>query len=163
DESLAATLRQLRVHGESSRYVHERVGTNSRLDALQAAVLRVKLRHLDAWIAARQRVAQEYTRRFDALALDERFVTPQTAPHATPHVYNQYTARAADRDALREHLAAAGVGSMVYYPIPLHLQPCFRDLGASAGDFPRAEAAAATVLSLPIYPELSADQVDHVV
>src|SRR5262249_32221524 len=103
DESLAAILRQLRVHGESSRDGPERVGMNARLDALQATVLRVKLRHLDAWITARQRVAQEYTRRFDALALDDRFVTPQVAPHATRHVYNQYTVRVADRDALREH------------------------------------------------------------
>jgi dTDP-4-amino-4,6-dideoxygalactose transaminase len=163
DGAQAQTLRRLRVHGESSRYVHEMVGTNSRLDALQAAVLRVKLRHLDAWIDARQRVAAAYTRGLSALGLGERLRLPHTAPHATRHVYNQYTVRTPDRDALREHLAAAGVGSMVYYPIPLHLQPCFQDLGGGPGDFPASEAAAANVLSLPIYPELEPAQIDHVV
>jgi dTDP-4-amino-4,6-dideoxygalactose transaminase len=163
DATQAKLLRQLRVHGESSRYVHEHVGTNSRLDALQAAVLRVKLRHLDDWIAARQRVARTYTSRLAALGLGDRLVLPQVAPHATRHVFNQYTVRVPARDALREHLTARGVGSMVYYPIPLHLQPCFRDLGAAAGDFPLAERAAAEVLSLPIYPELDAAQIDYVV
>lgn len=162
-EPQAKLLRQLRLHGESSRYVHEHVGTNSRLDALQAAVLRIKLRHLDDWIAGRQRVAAAYTRELGALGLGERFVLPATAAHATRHVFNQYTVRAADRDALREHLTAAGVGSMVYYPIPLHLQPCFKDLGASRGDFPVSETAAQSVVSLPIYPELSADQIGIVV
>jgi len=163
DEAQAKLLRQLRLHGESSRYVHERVGTNSRLDALQAAVLRIKLRHLDAWIAGRQRVAAAYTRQLGALGLGERFVLPATPVHATRHVYNQYTVRAAGRDALREHLTAAGVGSMVYYPIPLHLQPCFQDLGAGRGDFPESEAAAASVVSLPIYPELTDAQIGIVV
>lgn len=159
DEAQAKLLRQLRLHGESSRYVHEHVGTNSRLDALQAAVLRIKLRHLDAWIAGRQRVAAAYTRHFTALQLGDRFVLPTTAAHATRHVFNQYTVRAAERDALREHLTAEGVGSMVYYPIPLHLQPCFQDLGAARGDFPASEAAAASVVSLPIYPELTDAQI----
>lgn len=162
DEAQAKLLKQLRLHGESSRYVHEHVGTNSRLDALQAAVLRIKLRHLDEWITGRQRVAGAYTRRLSALQLGDRLVLPITAPHATRHVYNQYTVRARDRDALREHLSAAGVGSMVYYPIPLHLQPCFQDLGAAPGDFPASEAAAASVVSLPIYPELTDAQVDIV-
>ncbi|HEY6597766.1 MAG TPA: DegT/DnrJ/EryC1/StrS family aminotransferase [Pseudomonadales bacterium] len=163
DAAQARVLRQLRVHGESSRYVHERVGMNSRLDALQAAILRVKLRHLDDWIAARQRIAAEYTRRLSALGLEPRLVLPVTASHATRHVFNQYTVRARERDALREHLTAAGIGSMIYYPIPLHLQPCFRDLGGTAGDFPVAESAADEVLSLPIYPELQSDQIDLVV
>jgi dTDP-4-amino-4,6-dideoxygalactose transaminase len=163
DGDQAQLLRQLRVHGESSRYVHEHVGTNSRLDALQAAILRVKLRHLDAWIAARQRIAAAYTRALGALDLGTRLVLPETAAHATRHVFNQYTVRARDRDALRAHLAAHDVGSMVYYPMPLHLQPCFRDLGAAAGDFPAAERAAAEVLSLPIYPELEAAAIDSVV
>ncbi len=163
DESQAKSLRQLRVHGESSRYVHAVVGTNSRLDALQAAVLRVKLRHLDDWIAARQRVAAEYTRQLAALHLGDGITLPTTASHATRHVFNQYTLRTPQRDALRAHLADQGVGSMVYYPIPLHLQPCFADLGGAPGDFPVAEQAAAQVLSLPIYPELSGAQIAHVV
>jgi dTDP-4-amino-4,6-dideoxygalactose transaminase len=158
DERRAAVARQLRVHGESSRYVHERVGTNSRLDALQAAVLRVKLRHLDDWIAARQRWADEYDREIAGHGLAESVVPPPRLPHATRHVFNQYTVRVQERDALRSHLAELGVGTAVYYPVPLHLQPCFRDLGAGPGDFPQAERAAAEVLSLPIYPELTAEQ-----
>jgi len=159
DAAQAQALRQLRVHGESSRYVHERVGMNSRLDALQAAVLRVKLRYLDDWIAARQRVAAAYSEQLAALDLDTRVVLPHTAAHATRHVFNQYTVRVRERDALREHLASRGIGSMVYYPIPLHLQPCFRDLGGKPGDFPQAERAAHEVLSLPIYPELQPEQI----
>jgi dTDP-4-amino-4,6-dideoxygalactose transaminase len=156
DPTQARILRQLRVHGEAERYVHERVGTNSRLDALQAAVLRVKLRHLDAWTAARQRHAAAYDAALAPLA--PRILVPVTAAHCTRHVFNQYTVRAEARDALRAHLTAAGIGSMVYYPIPLHLQPCFRDLGGRVGDCPVAEAAAASVLSLPLYPELDAAQ-----
>lgn len=156
DATQAKILRQLRVHGESQRYIHERVGTNSRLDALQAAVLRVKLRHLEAWTAARQRCAAAYDA---ALALlGEHVTTPAIASHCTRHVWNQYTIRVEQRDALRTHLTDAGIGTMIYYPIPLHLQPCFRDLGGREGDFPVAERAAATVLSLPIYPELTAEQ-----
>jgi dTDP-4-amino-4,6-dideoxygalactose transaminase len=163
DDAQARLLRQLRVHGESSRYVHERLGTNSRLDALQAAVLRVKLRHLDRWTEARQRLAANYTRLLAERGLLERIRPPVVAPHATRHVFNQYTVRVEDRDALRENLAARGVGTMVYYPIPLHLQPCFRDLGFAAGDFPAAESAAREVLSLPLYPELQPEQQEYVV
>ncbi len=160
DATQARVLRQLRVHGESQRYVHERVGTNSRLDALQAAVLRVKLRHLDAWTTARQRHAAVYDA---ALApLGAQVKTPVIAAHCTRHVFNQYTIRVEARDALRAHLAAAGVGTMIYYPIPLHLQPCFRDLGGREGDFPVSERAAATVLSLPIYSELASQQIQYV-
>lgn len=161
DTRQAALLRQLRAHGESSRYVHERVGTNSRLDALQAAVLRVKLRYLDRWTEARQRIAAVYDRRLANLA--PHLQVPRRAPHASRHVFNQYTLRVSHRDALREHLTERGIGTAVYYPIPLHLQPCFRDLGGRAGDFPNAERAAAEVLSLPMYPELSTEQIDHVV
>jgi dTDP-4-amino-4,6-dideoxygalactose transaminase len=163
DAQQAALLRQLRVHGESSRYVHERIGMNSRLDALQAAILRVKLRHLDAWIAARQRLAAAYTTQFEERGLAGRVRLPYTAPHATRHVFNQYTIRVEAREALRTFLAERGIGSMVYYPIPLHLQPCFRDLGAKSGDFPQTEAAAESVLSLPLYPELTAAQQSEVV
>jgi len=160
DATQARVLRQLRVHGESQRYVHERVGTNSRLDALQAAVLRVKLRHLDMWTAARQRHAAAYDGALAPLAA--QVTTPVIAPQSTRHVFNQYTIRVEARDALRAHLAAAGAGTMIYYPIPLHLQPCFRDLGGREGDFPVAERAAATVLSLPIYPELAPQQIQYV-
>jgi dTDP-4-amino-4,6-dideoxygalactose transaminase len=163
DAERAAVIRQLRVHGESSRYVHARAGTNSRLDALQAAVLRVKLRHLDDWIAARQRGAADYDRLLAARGLQERVRPPYRAPYATRHVFNQYTVRVRQRDALREHLTEHGVGTAVYYPVPLHLQPCFRGLGLGPGDFPEAERAAAEVLSLPIYPELTPEQRAHVV
>jgi dTDP-4-amino-4,6-dideoxygalactose transaminase len=163
DEAQARLLRQLRVHGEASRYIHERVGTNSRLDALQAAVLRIKLRHLDRWIEARQRLAATYTATFTTLGLRERVRVPRVAQQSTRHVFNQYTVRVAARDALREHLQAHGVGTMIYYPLPLHLQPCFSGLGYGKGDFPVAERAAAEVLSLPIYPELTTEQQDLVV
>jgi dTDP-4-amino-4,6-dideoxygalactose transaminase len=143
--------------------VHERIGTNSRLDALQAAVLRVKLKHLDAWTEARQALAARYTRELERLGLTEHVHPPFVAAHATRHVFNQYTVRVQERDALREHLAAGEVGTMVYYPIPLHLQPCFRDLGYETGDFPEAERAAREVLSLPLYPELAAAQQDQVI
>jgi dTDP-4-amino-4,6-dideoxygalactose transaminase len=163
DAAQAKLLRQLRVHGEATRYIHERVGTNSRLDALQAAVLRIKLRHLDRWVEARQRLAASYTASFTKLGLLEQVRVPRAATHSTRHVYNQYTVRVAERDALREHLTARGVGSMVYYPLPLHLQPCFGALGYAKGAFPQAERAAAEVLSLPIYPELTAEQQELVV
>ena len=163
DEAQAQLLRQLRVHGESSRYIHTRVGTNSRLDALQAAVLRVKLRHLDRWVEARQRLAANYTASFTRLGLQAEVRVPRVGTHSTRHVFNQYTVRVTDRDRLREHLSTQGVGSMIYYPLPLHLQPCFSSLGYRKGDFPVAERAAEEVLSLPIYPELTTAQQDLVV
>ena len=163
DAERARVLRQLRVHGESGRYLHERVGINSRLDALQAAVLRLKLRHLDAWTEARQRHAAAYTSCLASRGLAGRVRAPRSAPHATRHVFNQYTVRAEARDELREHMARRGVGTAVYYPLALHEQPCFRDLGARHGDFPQAERAATEVLSLPVYPELTAEQHAHVV
>ena len=152
DAALADRMRILRVHGSQPKYVHHRVGGNFRLDALQAAVLRVKLPHLDAWSRARRANADRYRALFAGADLDPEMVRlPEDVPG---HVYNQFVIRAAARDALREHLLAAGIGSEVYYPIPLHLQPCFADLGHSAGDFTAAEAAAREVLALPIYPEL---------
>jgi dTDP-4-amino-4,6-dideoxygalactose transaminase len=163
DGSQARLLRQLRVHGEATRYIHERVGTNSRLDALQAAVLRIKLRHLDRWIEARQRLATTYTASFTKLGLLDLVRVPRVGAHATRHVFNQYTVRVESRDALREHLNGRGVGTMIYYPLPLHLQPCFSGLGYGQGDFPEAERAASEVLSLPIYPELTAEQQDLVI
>ena len=163
DDEQARVLRQLRVHGESSRYVHERLGQNSRLDALQAAVLRIKLRHLDEWTAARQERAARYTESIARPGLRDVVRLPRVSEHATRHVYNQYTVRVPDREGLRAALAERGVGSAVYYPIPLHLQPCFRDLGYAAGDFPESERAAGEVLSLPLYPELTAEQQAYVV
>ena len=164
DDALAAKLRMLRVHGERERYKHQEIGWNSRLDALQAAVLRVKLPHLDAWAAGRIAHADRYDRLFreSGLVAKERVRIPYRAPYAG-HIFNQYTIRVRERDALAEHLKARGVGFGIYYPIPLHLQECFKRLGHRVGDFPETERAAAEVLSLPVFPELSPAQVDEVV
>lgn len=170
DADVADVLRTLRVHGMKPRYRHRILGLNARLDALQAAVLRVKLGHLEAWHAARGRNAAHYQERFAkagaapaAVPLDEgglplRF--PVAPPAPARHVFNQYVVRvpAERREALRSALAAAGIGSEVYYPIPLHLQECFRDLGGREGDFPASEAAARETLALPIHPDLTEAQ-----
>ncbi len=161
DEELAARLRALRVHGSRERYRHEWVGINSRLDALQAAVLRVKLRHLDRWTEARVRNAEYYRRRFAELGLP--VAAPAAPPYASRHVWNQFVIRAPERDRLREHLTSWGIGTEVYYPIPLHLQPCFRDLGYRPGDFPVSEQLAREALALPVYPELSEESLEAVV
>jgi dTDP-4-amino-4,6-dideoxygalactose transaminase len=159
DEALYQRLLRLRTHGSVRTYFHEEVGYNSRLDALQAAVLSVKLRHLEAWSAARRANAAFY----DAAFADvPEVVTPYVAPESE-HIYNQYTIRADRRDALQQHLSAAGVGCNIYYPLPLHLQPCFAYLGYTQGQCPVAERAATEVLSLPVYPELTAAQRDEVV
>jgi dTDP-4-amino-4,6-dideoxygalactose transaminase len=164
DADLAARLRMLRVHGERERYKHEVIGWNSRLDALQAAVLRIKLPHLDAWAAGRIAHADRYDRLFRASGLieRERVRVPVRAAYAG-HIFNQYTIRVRDRDALVEHLKARGIGYGIYYPIPLHLQPCFARLGHRPGDFPETERAAAEVLSLPVFPELAPAQIEEVV
>jgi dTDP-4-amino-4,6-dideoxygalactose transaminase len=138
------------------------VGINSRLDAIQAAILSVKLRHIDSWNARRRDRAALYARRLRAWGVDADLVRPPAEAGAA-HVFHLYTVRADRRDALREALGAAGVDTQVYYPVPLHLQPCFADLGYRHGDFPHAERAAAECLSLPLYPELSDEQVEHVV
>jgi dTDP-4-amino-4,6-dideoxygalactose transaminase len=157
-------LQMLRVHGEEQKYHHRVVGLNSRLDALQAAVLRVKLPHLDAWTAARQRNAQQYELMFGDAGLSERVDLPLVRAGAR-HIFHQFVIRARDgrRDGLREHLRARGVGTDVYYPVPLHLQECFAYLGYQKGDFPIAEAAAQETLALPVYPELTTEQQDYVV
>jgi dTDP-4-amino-4,6-dideoxygalactose transaminase len=160
DADMARLLRVLRVHGMHERYYHAMVGGNFRLDALQAAVLRVKLRHLRAWTAARRRNAELYRALFSEAGLDQRVALPADVPG---HVYNQFVIRVGRRDELRAELARRGVGSEVYYPLPLHLQECFRGLGYREGDFPAAEAAAREVLALPIYPELTEAQIGHVV
>ena len=164
DARLAGRLRRLRVHGGATEYRHEEVGFNSRLDTLQAAVLRVKLRHLDAWSDGRRERAETYTRLLGESGLTE-FVTP---PHVRPgarHIFHQYVVRvpAARRDALLEHLKQNGVGTKVYYPVPLHLQKCFAYLGHGEGDFPESERAARETLALPMFPELTAGQQEYVV
>jgi len=155
DAALARRVEILRVHGMDPKYHHQMVGGNFRIDAIQAAVLRVKLKHLDAWTATRRRNAERYR----TLLADAGVEGIVRAPADVPgHVYNQFVIRAPRRDALRAHLHAAGVGTEVYYPVPLHLQPCFAGLGHGPGDFPAAEEAALEVLALPIYPELTEEQ-----
>lgn len=158
--SLAARLRSLRVHGSRLKYHHEYVGLNSRLDSLQAAILRVKLQHLDSWTAARQRHAAYYLRRFKELNLPLR--GQLQPPPATRHVYNQFVIRTPDRDKLRTHLQNRGIGTEIYYPVPLHLQECFQYLGYRHGDFPASEEAAGSSLALPVYPELTDSQLETV-
>jgi dTDP-4-amino-4,6-dideoxygalactose transaminase len=164
DDAIAARLRSLRVHGEASKYHHREIGFNSRLDTLQAAVLRVKLPHLDAWSDARARHAARYRELFTDAGLREEIGLPFEREGAR-HIYNQYVVRigAGRRDALIEHLKSAGVGTEVYYPVPLHLQECFRYLGYQEGDFPEAERAARETLALPVYPELTQEQQRYVV
>lgn len=159
DEALAVRLRRLRVHGGAKQYHHDEVGTNSRLDTLQAAVLLAKIPHLEEWNAARRRVAARYG---EALAgLDG--VTVPAVDRGNEHVYHQYTIRVERRDALQAHLKTEGIGCGVYYPTPLHLQPCFAGLGYRRGELPEAEKAADEVISLPVYPELRPEQQDRVI
>jgi dTDP-4-amino-4,6-dideoxygalactose transaminase len=157
-ESVAARLRTLRNHGQTGKYVSSEPGLNSRLDELQAAILRVKLAHLPEWQKARQQRAGEYTK---LLARVPGITTP-TVPAGSEHVFHQYTIRIARRDALQRFLAERKIGSTVYYPVPLHLQPLYAGLGHKPGDFPESERAAQEVLSLPLYPELKAEQVARV-
>jgi dTDP-4-amino-4,6-dideoxygalactose transaminase len=162
DDGLGDTLAMLRVHGSRVRYLHEAVGINSRLDALQAAVLHVKLKYLDQWTEGRRRNAERYRRLFAEAQLLDRVLLPLTTP-GNFHVYNQYTVRVRQRDALRNFLKERGVGSEVYYPLPLHLQNCYHTLGYRKGAFPVSERAAEEVLSLPIYAELEDNQLVYVV
>ena len=162
DESLAARVRRLRNHGEEARYHHEEVGGNFRLDGLQAAVLRVKLSHLGAWNDRRRANAAVYRQLFTEAGLADRVRLPQEPPGRT-HIYHQYVVRVPDRDRLRAHLADRDIGTAIYYPVPLHRQACFAGLTPPDRAFPHAEAAAAEVLALPIYPELTRAQLEHVV
>ncbi|WP_435020553.1 DegT/DnrJ/EryC1/StrS family aminotransferase [Tundrisphaera sp. TA3] len=164
DTAMGKRVARLRVHGMEPKYYHHEVGYNARIDALQAAVLRVKLRHLDAWTEGRRRVAARYAELFNEMGLGEVATLPGEKP-GNFHVYNQYVIRvpAEARDPLRDHLASRKVGSEIYYPIPLHLQVCFASLGHKPGDFPIAEAAALETIALPIYPELSDEALRHVV
>jgi len=159
DEAMAARVRRLRTHGGIKTYFHDEVGTNSRLDALQAAVLLAKLPYLQSWSEARRAHATWYS---GALAGIAGVRTPATDP-SNEHIFHQYVIEADRRDALQAHLKERGVGSAVYYPVPLHLQPCFAALGYKAGAMPNAEAAAGRVLALPVYPELTEAQRSHVV
>lgn len=160
DDVIADRVRKLRVHGGRQMYHHEMVGYNSRLDALQAAVLSVKLPHLPGWARGRKANAAFYDEHLASLAPVLR--TPVAMPE-NEHVYNQYTVRAERRDELKRYLDEHGIGNSIYYPVPLHLQPCFASLGYREGDLPESERAAREVLSLPIYPELTRDQLEEVV
>ena len=162
DRALAHEVRLLRNHGAEPKYFHKRIGANFRLDAIQAAVLRVKLPHLECWSAMRRANADRYDRMFDEAGLGGIVVRPARMPDRT-HIFNQYVVRVPGRDAVRAALDRAGVSTEVYYPVPFHLQECFAALGHRRGDFPRAEAAAAETLALPIYPELTDAQQREVV
>jgi dTDP-4-amino-4,6-dideoxygalactose transaminase len=159
DDALAERLRRLRLHGGARTYYHDEVGFNSRLDTLQAAVLLAKLPHLADWSAARARNAAQYTESFST---HPDICPPWTDP-ANQHIYNQYTIRVPRRDALQAHLKAKGIGNSIYYPLPLHLQPCFAQLGYQKGSLPHSEAASEQVISLPVYPELSVEQQQTVI
>lgn len=158
EESLAKRLRKLRTHGGMKRYYHEEVGTNSRLDSIQAAVLKVKVGYLDAWLDARRYNAALY----DEMLVNVEGVTICGTAAGNEHSFHQYTIRAERRDDLENFLKEKGIGTGVYFPIPLHLQTCFAYLGYEKGQLPVAEAAAAEVLSLPVYPELSVDDIEYV-
>jgi dTDP-4-amino-4,6-dideoxygalactose transaminase len=162
DTAVARRLRAIRQHGGEVKYHHETVGGNFRLDALQAAILRIKLPHLTDWTSARQRNAGRYEALFAKAGLTGTIVLPARAADRT-HIYNQFVIRVPERDRLRAYLQSQGIGTEIYYPLPLHLQPCFRALGYRTGSFPQAETAAGEVLALPIYGELSESQQTWVV
>jgi dTDP-4-amino-4,6-dideoxygalactose transaminase len=159
DDALAQRLGRLRLHGGSKQYLHEEVGTNSRLDSLQAAVLLAKLPHLPAWNAARKRNAARYTAAFSG----HPEICPPHVDPANDHIFHQYTIQVPRRDELQAHLKSKGIGHAVYYPLALHLQPCFAHLKYHRGSLPVTEAATDSVLSLPIYPELTREQQDAVI
>lgn len=165
DPGLARKMGRLRVHGMEPKYHHHEVGFNSRLDSIQAAVLRVKLRHLDAWTEGRREVAARYQSLFQESGLVDGEVVLPVESAGNYHVYNQFVIRVPSeaRDALRGHLAAQRVGTEIYYPIPLHLQVCFASLGYKPGDFPQSEAAASQTIALPMYPELTESAQGYVV
>jgi dTDP-4-amino-4,6-dideoxygalactose transaminase len=160
DEDLAEAVRVLRVHGGKPKYHHAVIGGNFRLDALQAAVLRVKLQYLAGWTEARRRNAERYRKYFSEAGLIEQIGLPEDS---AGHIYNQFVIRCPRRDQLQEYLTTRSVGTEVYYPIPLHLQKCFDYLGYKNGDFPHAEAACREALALPIYPELTETQQRYIV
>jgi dTDP-4-amino-4,6-dideoxygalactose transaminase len=162
DAQLAERMRVLRVHGGKPKYYHALIGGNFRIDELQAAVLRVKLKFLDEWTSGRQRNAAFYDAAFAAAGLAAKLTTP-TAVAGYRHIFNQYVVRVAERDALRDFLSKRDIGTEIYYPVPLHLQTCFAYLNHQPGDFPASERAARETLALPIYPELTRQQLEYVV
>jgi len=164
DPEIAASLRDLRSHGARKKYYHDRVGINSRLDSLQAAILRVKFGYLDQWANARRENAQKYRELFrDSGLVSSGAVRLPAEAASALHVYNQFVIRARERDKLRAYLTERGIGSEIYYPVPLHLQICFKELGHHSGDFPESERAAEEVLAIPVYPELGVASQDRVV
>jgi dTDP-4-amino-4,6-dideoxygalactose transaminase len=160
DDQLAETVQTIRVHGAKPKYHHGLVGGNFRLDALQAAILRVKLKHLTRWSEMRRNNASRYRSLFAEMELSKYVSLPDDSPG---HIYNQFVVRFADRDRLQAFLRQKGIETESYYPVPLHLQDCFRDLGYRSGDFPNAEGAAGNSLALPVYPELTEEQQRYVV
>ncbi len=162
DAELAERLSVLRVHGGKPKYFHAVIGGNFRIDELQAAVLRVKLKYLDGWSEGRRRNAEFYDAGFAAAGLGDRLTTPAVI-RGGRHIFNQYVVRAARRDELKRFLSERGIGTEIYYPVPLHAQTCFAYLGPRAGEFPESERAAVETLALPIYPELEQRQLAHVV
>ena len=162
DAELAESMRVLRVHGGKPKYFHAVIGGNFRIDELQAAVLRVKLKYLDGWTQGRQRNAAYYDSAFADAGLGEKLRTP-TAIEGGRHIFNQYVVRVERRDALKQRLTEHSIGTEIYYPVPLHLQACFAYLDYRPGDFPYSERAAEETLALPIYPELEEAQLAHVV
>ncbi|MDR0931430.1 MAG: DegT/DnrJ/EryC1/StrS family aminotransferase [Victivallales bacterium] len=165
DPEKAKKLKIFRNHGQSGTYMHDFVGGNFRLDALQAGILSIKLRYLDSWSQARQQNAAEYDALFAQADLGEKVSTPKKANYPVRHIYNQYCIEIADgkRDELLAHLRELGIGCAVYYPLSLHLQKCFAKLGGKAGDFPVSEAATGRIMALPIYPESTSEQRKSVV
>ena len=159
DDAFAKRIKDLRTHGGKDKYRNYLIGMNGRLDALQAAILRVKLRHLDTWSQARRTHARYYKEAFRSL---EQVQTPYTRP-GNVHIYNQYVLRVAKRDALQAYLKDHQIGNAIYYPIPLHLQECYVHLGYTVGDFPESEKAANETISIPVYPELTQEQQDYVI
>jgi dTDP-4-amino-4,6-dideoxygalactose transaminase len=162
DAALAAKLAMVRVHGMEPKYYHQLVGGNFRLDEIQAVVLSIKLQHLDAWTLGRQENACFYFEAFERAGLKGTVTLPAALP-GVRHIYNQFVVRFPQRDALKKYLGECGVGSEIYYPVPLHQQQCFAPLGYATGAFPESERAAAETLALPIFPELSREQLQYVV
>lgn len=158
DKEIIERIKLLRVHGSNEMYIHDAIGYNSRLDSLQAAILRIKLEKLDSWLKRRREIASIYDNAFENMPVK----TP--AVHAdNVHTYHQYTVAVEDRNGLLQHLNDNGIAARVYYPVPLHLQPCYKGLGYSAGSLPVTENASERVLSLPVYPELTREQIDYIV
>ena len=159
DQALAERMMAMRVHGRTGKYFHQFIGVNSRLDTIQAAVLEVKFRYLDGWTEGRRNNARLYG---EKLATVPQVTLPVTRDYQTRHIYNQYSIRCERRDALQAHLKSQGIGSEVYYPLPLHLQPCYADLGLKKGDFPVSEKLAGESLALPIHSDLADGDIDYI-